>query len=1233
MDTLHVSHGHSKGSSRSQSPSTADLARDPAVVTDDAVIRSRVQSPSTVHHVVSEPSSRHGEPRSHHVKSHSRDLGNSPLSANTTGNCSRDLEDSPQKKNVSNIMGGDYACSVYSPNVSYSLSTDEYGSPAYRSQDGDYSLNIDDSDGGSNVTSAKAQAAIAHLNSKIERTKDLIRLEQTIRDDNVNEYLKLAANADKQQLQRIKAVFEKKNQKSALCIVQLQKKLEGYNKRIKSWEQHGTSGQAHRQPREVLRDMGQGLKNVGGNIRDGITGLGGSVMAAPREFAHLFSRSNRFGSADNIAQLAAPQHAELRANASSEGSRASEAGEGAQRGSTLPRAATSPAPKFSPDASPSSSVTSEGAPYPPQTGSNNMTEAAFTLKPILNELRERREDYERLAEKIDALKNLAQDVSFLSSALQEERFKTERLEEQINDLTELHQNEVENLKQALTDVEEKVQYQSEERIRDIHEALDLCQTKISKVEQWMAGGAGGAGAGGGAGEAHAAALPPRLLLVKLLNVALTLLQLALLLVATVAGVAMPFLRTRYPTPRTHTQAHAAALPPRLLLVKLLNVALTLLQLALLLVATVAGVAMPFLRTRYPTPRTHTQAHAAALPPRLLLVKLLNVALTLLQLALLLVATVAGVAMPFLRTRYPTPRTHTQAHAAALPPRLLLVKLLNVALTLLQLALLLVATVAGVAMPFLRTRYPTPRTHTQAHAAALPPRLLLVKLLNVALTLLQLALLLVATVAGVAMPFLRTRYPTPRTHTQAHAAALPPRLLLVKLLNVALTLLQLALLLVATVAGVAMPFLRTRYPTPRTHTQAHAAALPPRLLLVKLLNVALTLLQLALLLVATVAGVAMPFLRTRYPTPRTHTQAHAAALPPRLLLVKLLNVALTLLQLALLLVATVAGVAMPFLRTRYPTPRTHTQAHAAALPPRLLLVKLLNVALTLLQLALLLVATVAGVAMPFLRTRYPTPRTHTQAHAAALPPRLLLVKLLNVALTLLQLALLLVATVAGVAMPFLRTRYPTPRTHTQAHAAALPPRLLLVKLLNVALTLLQLALLLVATVAGVAMPFLRTRYPTPRTHTQAHAAALPPRLLLVKLLNVALTLLQLALLLVATVAGVAMPFLRTRYPTPRTHTQAHAAALPPRLLLVKLLNVALTLLQLALLLVATVAGVAMPFLRTRVRVLTTSLAVMVGVMVLKQWPEVLQLSEHLLRRLKEYLLDAQRDRYECKSLCG
>lgn len=67
------------------------------------------------------------------------------------------------------------------------------------------------------------------------------------------------------------------------------------------------------------------------------------------------------------------------------------------------------------------------------------------------------------------------------NVLQEERFRTERLEEQINDLTELHQNEVENLKQAMVDMEEKVQYQSEERLRDIHEMLEHCQTKVCTI--------------------------------------------------------------------------------------------------------------------------------------------------------------------------------------------------------------------------------------------------------------------------------------------------------------------------------------------------------------------------------------------------------------------------------------------------------------------------------------------------------------------------------------------------------------------------------------------------------------------------------------------------------------------------------------------------------------------------------------------------------------------------------
>lgn len=59
--------------------------------------------------------------------------------------------------------------------------------------------------------------------------------------------------------------------------------------------------------------------------------------------------------------------------------------------------------------------------------------------------------------------------------------RCERLEEQLNDLTELHQNEILNLKQELASMEEKIAYQSYERARDIqvhlheiHSCFQVC---------------------------------------------------------------------------------------------------------------------------------------------------------------------------------------------------------------------------------------------------------------------------------------------------------------------------------------------------------------------------------------------------------------------------------------------------------------------------------------------------------------------------------------------------------------------------------------------------------------------------------------------------------------------------------------------------------------------------------------------------------------------------------------
>uniref|UniRef100_A0A182XIH7 Uncharacterized protein n=1 Tax=Anopheles quadriannulatus TaxID=34691 RepID=A0A182XIH7_ANOQN len=387
---------------------------------------------------------------------------------------------------------------------------------------------------------SSAPLAYDRITTKIACTKELIRKEQEARDSNVNEYLKLAANADKQQLQRIKA------------------------------------------PREMLRDVGQGLRNVGGNIRHGVTGLSATVISKPRKFAHLIR--NKFGSADNINQLTSTWYTGSAAdsdlsgmdvgsgtegqqttpNASGPGGGGGGGGgqsnqhntsisdsEGRRAAGTTPgqghhhqhqqlHAVSSghrhhgpgPGGKYSEHDSECSSVTSDSIPLGSDKHRLSCTQRCVNYK-ALNELRE---EYGKLKERLDRVELVQKEVTELSMALENERYRADRLEEQINDLSELHQNERENLKQAIADLEEKVQYQSDERLRDVNEILENCQTRISKMEQLSqqqyvtVEGIYNSNA--------------RAVVVKLINVVLTVLQVILLLVATVAGIIVPFLKTR-----------------------------------------------------------------------------------------------------------------------------------------------------------------------------------------------------------------------------------------------------------------------------------------------------------------------------------------------------------------------------------------------------------------------------------------------------------------------------------------------------------------------------------------------------------------------------------------------------------------------------------------------------------------------------------------------------------------
>uniref|UniRef100_A0A4W5KQW3 Transmembrane and coiled-coil domain family 2 n=1 Tax=Hucho hucho TaxID=62062 RepID=A0A4W5KQW3_9TELE len=392
------------------------------------------------------------------------------------------------------------------------------------------------SDSNISLDGAGVGAGAGHLQQKILKITEQIRIEQEARDDNVAEYLKLAHNADKLQASRIKQVFEKKNQKSAQTIVHLHKKLDHYHKKLKEIEQNGPA----RQPKDVLRDMQQGLKDMGANVRAGFHGFGGgmvdgvkggvegvkgAVVSKPREFASLIR--NKFGSADNISHLI-----EDGVEGHSEDVPAQRALSGS--------ATLVSSPKYGSDdeCSSASSGSAPGSHSGHHHHHHHHHHINSSWDTLLEGLQEIKASQAHMEDAIEDMKSqLQSDYSYMTQCLQEERYRYERLEEQLNDLTELHQNEMTNLKQELASMEEKVAYQSYERARDIQEAVESCLTRITKLElqqqqQQVVQLEGVENANA------------RALLGKLINIILALMAVVLVFVSTLANFITPLMKTR-----------------------------------------------------------------------------------------------------------------------------------------------------------------------------------------------------------------------------------------------------------------------------------------------------------------------------------------------------------------------------------------------------------------------------------------------------------------------------------------------------------------------------------------------------------------------------------------------------------------------------------------------------------------------------------------------------------------
>ncbi|KAK1790567.1 hypothetical protein P4O66_014446 [Electrophorus voltai] len=402
---------------------------------------------------------------------------------------------------------------------------------------------------GSQREACRVRLGLNNPQQKVLKVTEQLRIEQALRDANVAEYLKLVGSADKQQGSRIKQVFEKKNQKSAKTIAQLQRKLEQYHRKIKEHEAASgpaPNGTKHTHGKDGKETSKESLKEcskegrVRGNGRqphlDKVKTIGPGVSLSPPFF---FNKSrglaslirNKFGSADNIAHLKSSM----------------ETGGGLQAegvGRVLSGSATlTSKPKYLSDdeCSTGTSMSAESNGHGRDSAHglaaviSGQGEGAGRLADALEEAREVRVAQVQLAEDIEALRSqVRRNYGFITQMLQDERYRCERLEDQLNDLTELHQNETANLKQELASIEEKVAYQAYERARDIQEALEVCQTRVSKLElqqqhQQLV---------------QLESADARVLLGKCINVMLAIVTVILVCVSTAAKFTAPLLRSR-----------------------------------------------------------------------------------------------------------------------------------------------------------------------------------------------------------------------------------------------------------------------------------------------------------------------------------------------------------------------------------------------------------------------------------------------------------------------------------------------------------------------------------------------------------------------------------------------------------------------------------------------------------------------------------------------------------------
>ncbi|XP_069499181.1 testis-specific protein TEX28 isoform X2 [Ambystoma mexicanum] len=299
---------------------------------------------------------------------------------------------------------------------------------------------------------AAARAMREQIKQKILQISEQLRVEQTNREENTMEYLQLAARAEKHQVTQVRRVFEERHQKTSAIIAQLQHRLQNYQRKLLDLENHSQLGRQ-------VSSLQLNIESRVGSLSESTLPQSGALTNSMQDMspAHL---SGHLSASEGTLSFGTSLSTELAINSHSRPMQ--------DKDSLL---------------SLPISILGETVSLWEATKPSTIEQSLFTNNIVMDHLTAIKNSQTTLEAECKAMKDrYLLDHRLILDSLQEEKYRHTQLEVQFNDLMELHQNEIVDLKQELAFMEEKVAYHSYEKARDIWEVMESFQARILQLE-------------------------------------------------------------------------------------------------------------------------------------------------------------------------------------------------------------------------------------------------------------------------------------------------------------------------------------------------------------------------------------------------------------------------------------------------------------------------------------------------------------------------------------------------------------------------------------------------------------------------------------------------------------------------------------------------------------------------------------------------------------------------------